>query len=153
MSPAAATTQTKTPAGAAQAHAAEGQHTTPPEQPAQPTETPAAAPVAEETAPAAPPEETPAAAAPAREPETVPASGGAPKRGKKGERDEELEHRATSQPGGNVARSEGPEARQVDTIFYRQRRAERRAERRAARRARRAEEDVDRLRRIFEGTP
>lgn len=122
--------------------------------------TAAAAPDAEEPALHAPDEEVPAAA-PAREPESVPAAErrtttpaeGTPKRGKKGDRDEKPERRATSQPaGGNVARDEEPEARQVDTIFYRQRRAERQAERRAARRARRAD-NVDRLRRIFEGAP
>jgi hypothetical protein len=107
-------------------------------------------------------EEAPAAA-PARQPESVPAaerreapavggSTGTPRRGKQGDREEEIERRATPRTGGNVARADEPEARQVDTIFYRQRRAERRAERRAARRARR-DDDVDRLRRIFEGTP
>jgi hypothetical protein len=110
-------------------------------------------------APARDEEEAPAASAPAREPESVPAAErrtapaeGTPKRGKKGDRDAEIERRATTPPAGNIARADEPEARQVDTIFYRQRRAERQAERRAARRARRGY-DVDRLRRIFEGTP
>jgi hypothetical protein len=151
VSPAAATTQTVPPADAAQAPAAEGQNTTPPEAPTQPTETPASAPNVEEAAaPPTPAEEAPAAA---REPEPVPASEGTPRRGKKGERDEEIQRRTTPRPDGNVARADQPEARQVDTILYRQRRAERRAERRAARRARRGEDDVDRLRRIFEGSP
>jgi hypothetical protein len=158
--------QPTTHADAAQAPAApaaEGQNTTPPESPVTQTEAPAAAaPGPEETPPPALDEEV-TAPAPVREPESVPASerrtapsgdgeAGTPKRGKKGRRDEELERRPPSRPDGNVARDEEPEARQVDTIFYRQRRAERRAERRAARRARR-DGDVDRLRRIFEGTP
>ena len=151
QTPATAAEQPAAPADAAQA-------TPNAEPPAQPTGAPSAAsPDAEETAPPAPDEEVPAAA-PAREPESVPAaerhtatSEGTPKRGKRGARDQEIERRAPPRPGGNVTRAAEPEARQVDTIFYRQRRAERQAERRAARRARR--DDVDRLRRIFEGTP
>lgn len=99
-------------------------------------------------------------AAPAREPESIPDAGRrdepreggnavAPKRGKKGERDEEIERRAVSRPDGNVARADDGgthEARRVDSIFYRPRRAARRE------RARR-DDDPDRLRRIFEGTP
>jgi hypothetical protein len=166
QTPAATTTQPE-PADAAQAPAepaAEAQNTTPPESPAPQTETPTAAvPNAEE--PAAPAgEESVPAAAPAREPETIPAAerrtapsdggeAGTLKRGKKGDRAEDIDRRPAARPAGNVARAEEPQARQVDTIFYRQRRAERRAERRAARRARRGEDDVDRLRRIFEGTP
>ena len=158
-----ATTQQQPAADAAQAPAppAEARQAAPNvEPPAQQAATPdAAAPNAEESAPTAREEEAPAAA-PAREPESVPAverrttpaEGGTPKRGKKGQRDEELERRTAPRPDGNVARAEEPEARQVDTIFYRQRRAERRAERRAMRRARR-DDDVDRLRRIFEGGP
>jgi hypothetical protein len=124
----------------------------------------------------APAEAAPAEAAsdettpPAREPETAPAverdtpdadaNAGTRKRGKKGEHDEEIERRGRreSRPDseGPVARaddSDAREARRVDTIFYRPRRAERQAERRAARRARRDSGDTDRLRRIFEGTP
>ena len=155
----AAMTQPAAPADAAQAPPAEVRNTTPPESTAPQAAAPTgAASNAEEPAPPARDAEA-SAAAPAREPENVPAaerrtapSDGTPKRGKKGERDAEIERRDTPQPGGNVARAEAPQARQVDTIFYRQRRAERQAERRAARRARR-DDDVDRLRRIFEGTP
>lgn len=164
VSPSAATTQPEPPADSAQQTppAAEGQTVTPPETPAQQTETPAPVEAkAEEPAPPAPDKEVPAAPT-SRAPETVPvterreapAAGGGtatPKRGKKGDRDEEVERRATPRPGGNVVRADEPQARQVDTIVYRQRRGERQAERRAARRARR--DDVDRLRRIFEGTP
>lgn len=165
VSPAATTTAEPpaTPADAAQA-------------PAAPAEVPQAAPNAEaqvrqtepppdaatnatEPAAPAPVEEAPAAtrarapeSVPAAERRTAPPSEGTPRRGKKGERDEEVERRAPARPEGNIARDDQPEARQVDTIFYRQRRAERRAERRAARRARRAD-DADRLRRIFEGPP
>jgi hypothetical protein len=158
----AATTEQPQPADAAQAPAepaAEAQNATPPESSAPQTEaTTAAAPSAEE--PATPEaEEAVPAAPPTREPETVPAAErrtapaeGTPKRGKKGDRDEEIERRPAPRTVGNVARAEEPVARQVDTIFYRQRRADRRAERRAARRARR-DDDVDRLRRIFEGAP
>jgi hypothetical protein len=155
-----AVTQPAAPADAAQAPAqpaaAEARHTTQTEAPAQQPATPAASETnAEEPAPNAPDTEVPAAA-PAREPESVPAAErraapadtGTPKRGKKGERDEEIERRAAPPTNGNVARAAEPEARQVDSIFYRQRRAERRAERRARRNG-----DIDRLRRIFEGTP
>jgi hypothetical protein len=137
----AATTQQQPSADAAQAPAAPatGGRPAPPPQhsDAQPTD----APEAEE--PAAPAGEG-EAPAPAREPENVPAverrtepTEGAPKRGKKGERDEELERRPTARPDGNVARADG-------SIFDRPRRATRRA---------RAGDDVDRLRRIFEGGP
>jgi hypothetical protein len=163
-SPAATTTQPESPADSAQQAppATEGQTVTPSETQAQQTETPAPVKAnAEEPAPPARDEEV-SAGPRARAPESVPAaerreapavvgSTGTPKRGKKDDRDEEVERRATPRPGGNVARADEPEARRVDTIVYRQRRAERRDERRAARRARR--EDVDRLRRIFEGTP
>ncbi len=99
----------------------------------------------------------------AREPETAPAAerrdtpdaGGnasTRKRGKKGEHDEEVERpgRAARRPDADVpvARADDPsprEARRVDSIFYRPRRA--------ARRERRERRNVDRLRRIFEGTP
>jgi hypothetical protein len=92
-------------------------------------------------------------AAPAREPESVPAVG-TPKRGKKGAHDEETERntrRANPADSGQpVARADADarEARRVDTIVYRPRRA-------AARdRARRQTTgDAERLRRIFEGTP
>lgn len=165
VSPAAmTTTTTEQPAAPADTEQA----------PAAPAEVPQAAPDAEAqarqiepppdvaptaTEPAAPVEEA-TAAAPARTPESVPAaarrtttpSEGTSKRGKKVEREEEVERRAPSRREDNIARDDQPEARQVDTIFYRQRRAERRAERRAARRARRYD-DVDRLRRIFEGPP
>ena len=146
--PSASTDATQAPA----APAAEVQNTTPPETPAPQTETPtAAAPNAEEAAQPAPDEEVPAAA-PAREPENVPATerrtapdeGVAPKRGKKGSRDEEIERRTTPNPDGNVARADQPEARRVDSIFYRPRRANRRTRR---------DDEPDRLRRIFEGTP
>lgn len=144
----AATTQPETPADAAQAPAA------PNAEPAvQQTEAPAAAAapsVAESPAPARD-EEVPAAA-PTREPVSVPAAAerrtapsdvSTPKRGKKGERDEDIERQPAPRPGGNVARADEREARRVDSIFYRPRRATRRARR----------DDVDRLRRIFEGTP
>ncbi len=118
------------------------------------TQAEAPASVAESTAAPAP---TPAAvdeataARPARETETVPAAvrreatdanrnAGTPKRGKKGENDDEVER---PRP---VARASAPaprEARRMDTILYRPRRE----------RARRAAGDTDRLRRIFEGTP
>jgi len=143
----AASAQPAAPADAAQAPPApdaEAHNTTPPEQPDRQPETPAAVTNAEEAAPPATDEEAPAAAAPAREPEAVPASEGTPKRGKKGERDEELQRRTTPRPDGNVARADRREARRVDSIFYRPRRAERRTRR---------DDDVDRLRRIFEGTP
>ncbi|HEX8355532.1 MAG TPA: hypothetical protein VF611_21680, partial [Pyrinomonadaceae bacterium] len=75
-------------------------------------------------------------------------------RGKKGERDEEVE-RSVRRRGTDQRASDGPvaradvsgarEARRVDTILYRPRRA--------ARRARREAGDTDRLRRIFEGMP
>jgi hypothetical protein len=120
--------------------------------PAQPSDAQATdAPKAEEAAPPARDGEEPAAA-PVREPENVPAAErrtapaeGAPKRGKKGDRDEEIDrHTAPPPSDGNLARAAEPEARRVDSIFYRPRRAERRARR---------GDDVDRLRRIFEGTP
>jgi hypothetical protein len=95
----------------------------------------------------------------AREPESAPAAerrddagsnAGPRKRGKKGEHDAEVERpeRVRPRTDGPVARedSDPREARRVDTIFYRPRRAERRA-------ARRARRDADRLRRIFEGSP
>lgn len=164
----AAMTQPAAPADAAQAPpapAAEGQDTTPPESPAPQAEAPAdAAASAEEPAQPARVEDEVAPAAPrTREPENVPATerraapteggdAGTPRRGKTVERTQEVERRAPARPDGNVVRAGEPVARQVDTIFYRSRRAERRAERRAARRARR-DEDVDRLRRIFEGPP
>lgn len=139
--------------------AVEGQNATPVEAtPPQPDAQAADAHGAEEPPAPARDEEAPAEA-PARETESVSATErraapaeGTPKRGKKGDRDGEIERRPTPRPDGNLARADEPEARQVDTIFYRQRRAERQAERRAARRARRGD-DVDRLRRIFEGTP
>ncbi|MET0625407.1 MAG: hypothetical protein ABW250_20895 [Pyrinomonadaceae bacterium] len=108
--------------------------------------------------PAEPADEEATVAAPtAREPETEPATerrddteparnNGTRKRGKKGEHDEDSER---PRP---VARAEADaprEARRVDTIFYR----ERRALRRERTRARRDGGDVDRLRRIFEGAP
>ncbi|HEX8190570.1 MAG TPA: hypothetical protein VF586_19580 [Pyrinomonadaceae bacterium] len=149
-----AMTRPAAPADATQAPAPQAE-----ERQAAPNAEPPAEPPTTSAAATAPAEEAPAAA-PARAPESLPAaaerrpapSDGTPKRGKKGDRDEEIERRDTSRPGGNIARAVEPEARQVDTIFYRQRRAERQAERRAARRARR-EDDVNRLRRIFEGTP
>ncbi|HEX7312850.1 MAG TPA: hypothetical protein VF297_02960 [Pyrinomonadaceae bacterium] len=147
----AATTQPAPPAEATQAPAApvEVQQPAPNAEPSvQQTDATAAAPNAEVPAPR---DEEPTAAAPAREPVSVPAterrtepSEGTPRRGKKGSRDEEPERRPTSRPDGNVARAEAREARRVDSIFYRPRRAERRARRR---------DDVDRLRRIFEGGP
>jgi type IV secretory pathway VirB10-like protein len=155
--PAATTAQPPAaPSDSAQAPAAEGQNTsTQPEQPAQQTEAPAAAqtnageparPALDEEAPAAPPARA-HESVPAAERRTAPTEGGeagTPKRGKKGDRDEETERRPAPQPDGNVARADQPEARRVDSIFYRQRRATRRARR---------DDDVDRLRRIFEGTP
>jgi len=145
VSPAAATTQQQP------APVAESQNTTHPETPAQPSDAQATdAPKVEEAAPPPPGGEAPAAA-PAREPENVPAAErrtapaeGAPKHGKKGDHDEVIERRTPPPPDGNVARAAEPEARRVDSIFYRPRRAERRARR---------GDDVDRLRRIFEGTP
>jgi hypothetical protein len=150
-----ATTQPEADAAQAPAApaAAEEQNTTPPsEPPPQQTEAPAAATQAVEPAPPARVEEAPAASS-TREPESVPAAerraatddGGTPKRGKKGQRDEEIERRPAPRPGDNVARADEREARRVDSIFYRPRRA--------ARRARRDDNDADRLRRIFEGTP
>lgn len=108
------------------------------EPPSQPNEPPADAALnAEETA-----------APVAREPENVPATErrtapaeGTPKRGKKGERDEESERRAKPRADDNVTRADQPQARRVDSIFYRPRRADRR----------RRGGDVDRVRRIFEG--
>jgi hypothetical protein len=137
VSPAAATR----PAAHADAAPAEAQQAAPDAEPSpRQTEPSPAAPNAEETAPPASDEEAPAA----REPESVPAADrrtapaeGTPKRGKKGERDEELERRASPRPDGNVARTD-------DSIFDRPRRVTRRA---------RANDDLDRLRRIFEGTP
>lgn len=158
--PAVSPTATTTEQPAAPADdAAQAPAVTNAESQAQQTEPPpTAAPNAEEPAAPAPDAEVPAAA-PARGPESAPAaerrtppSEGTPKRGKKGDRDEEVERRAPSRPDGNVARAEEPQVRQIDTIFYRQRRADRRAERRAARRARR-NDDGNRLRRIFEGPP
>ena len=104
------------------------------------------------------------AAPPARAPETTPAAerdtpsaGGSAatrKRGKKGEQDEEVERPARREARPDTARpvaradddARPREARRVDTIFYRQRRAARRE------RVRR-DADTDRLRRIFEGAP
>lgn len=108
---------------------------------AEPTPQQAEAPVA-----AAPQVEEPATtpAAPVPTPENVPAAEVAPKRGKKGARDEALDRRATSRPNDSNPRTRQPEARRVNTIFDRPRRAERRARR---------DDDADRLRRIFEGTP
>jgi hypothetical protein len=72
---------------------------------------------------------------------------GSPKRGKKGERDDESQRRERrSASEGEEGRSE---ARRVDVMTYPSRRDERRAERRA----RRAARSVDRVRAIFEGQP
>ena len=131
----------------------------------EPTPAPTEAPVADATE--ADIAEADDDAEPAREAESVPAAGrreapsdsgsaGAPKRGKKGEREEEVERRPRprDEDDGPVADSDAPRARRVDSISYRPSRAERRAERRAARRARReAASDTDRVRRIFEGGP
>lgn len=151
VNPAATTTQPAAPDAAAQAPpAAEGSPAPPAAAPAQPTDAPVAdAPEAEETA-APEDEEEEATAARAPAPENVPASerrdapagDSTPKRGPKGERDTEIERRATPRADGNGAR----EARRVDSIVYRPRRAPRRE------RARR-DDAPDRLRRIFEGTP
>ena len=137
---------------------------------------PAPAPTAEVSdapQPEAPATDAPAESAadetapPTREPESAPAAerdtpgaggnAGTRKRGKKGEHDEEIERsrRRESRPDadGPTARADDSgarEARRVDSIFYRPRRAERRAARRARREA---AGDTDRLRRIFEGTP
>ena len=102
----------------------------------------------------------------AREPESAPVaerrdgadagggSAGPRKRGKKGEHDAEAVRPERVRPRADapVARDDSAprEARRVDSIFYRPRRAERRAARRARREA---AADTDRLRRIFEGTP
>jgi len=111
-------------------------------------EAPAEAAADETTPPARESESTPAA-----ERDTRDASGnvGTRKRGKKGEHDEEIERpvRRESRPDTDspVARTDDSgarEARRVDSIFYRPRRAARRARR---------DSDTDRLRRIFEGTP
>jgi hypothetical protein len=124
---------------------------------AQPADAATNAPGAEEVnAPRADDDEGPAASddeddAPAREARSVPASG-TPKRGKKGERDEELQRpaRRANRPDSDAplsrADSAEREARRVDTIFYRSRRAANRARRRAP-------DDAERLRRIFEGNP
>jgi hypothetical protein len=146
-----AESQTQQPAPAP---AAEASNAPQPEAPA----TVAAPTDAVEAAPEAVEDET-VTAPPAREPETEPAAArrddaeagrdtGTRKRGKKGEHDE------APAPRRPVARAEADndpprEARRVDTIFYR----ERRAMRRERARARRDGGDVDRLRRIFEGTP
>ncbi|MFL6333787.1 MAG: hypothetical protein ACJ754_10795 [Pyrinomonadaceae bacterium] len=132
--------------------------TTPPTQPAAPADAAQQAPAPnDEGRQAAPNVEPPAQqteepdAAPVREPENVPAAerraapsdGGesvTPRRGKKGDRDEEVERHTTPPTGGNVARAAEPVARKVDSIFYRPRRARRGG-------------DADRLRRIFEGSP
>lgn len=165
QNPSAATTDTAEPTAptapgddAAQAPPAAAAEVQPAAPNAAPTVQPTAEPTAavpnaeEETTPNAPSEQAPAAA-PARAPENVPAAerradpaSSTPKRGKKGNRDEEVEHRTNSQPDGNVARSEEPEARRVDSIFYRPRRANRRTHRDDG-------GDADRLRRIFEGGP
>lgn len=146
----AALTQPAPDADTTQAPATESPQAAPHTEPAvQTTEAPAA-PHAEETAAPAVDEEAPAAA-PTREPENVPTAErrsppaeGTPKRGKKGEHDEEPERRPSPRPDGNVARTGEREARRVDSIFYRPRRAERRPRR---------GDDADRLRRIFEGGP
>ena len=140
-------------------------------QPAPTAEAPAATqtePAAEsaETDAADTPEEDAASAPAEPEPKTVPAAAvrrddGAStdtrQRSQKGENHVEVERPARRGADAPVAREDEPEARRTDTIIYRQRRAERRAERqaerRAARRARRNGDDVDRLRRIFEGEP
>ncbi len=95
--------------------------------------------------------------APAHESESAPVAAerrnpstedSAPKHGKKGARDQEIERRNAPRPD-NIARDDNddaPEARRVDTIFARPRRATRRE------RARR-DDTPDRLRRIFEGGP
>jgi cytoskeletal protein RodZ len=152
--PAATTTQPAPSNDAAQETAlpanVEGQNTTTPsETPSPQTEAPAtAATNVEEAAPPAPVAEAPSVRepenVPAAERRTAPAESAAPKRGKKGARDEETERRAQPSPNANVARNDQPEARRVDSIFYRQRRAARRARR---------DDSPDRLRRIFEGTP
>jgi hypothetical protein len=81
------------------------------------------------------------------------ASAGTRKRGKKGEHDEDVERprRRANRPDSDapITRDDDTgarEARRVDTIVYRPRRAARRARRDAA-------GDTDRIRRIFEGTP
>ena len=83
---------------------------------------------------------------------------GAPKRGKKGEHDEEIqrnERRASrANPDGQLSRADTDastsdrHARHVDTIFERPRRAARREHARPD-----TAGDADRLRRIFEGQP
>lgn len=83
----------------------------------------------------------------------------APKRGKKGERDAEIQRRqrANSREAEAPPLAAGGRARRVDSITYptrrEERRAERREERREERRGRRAGRNVDRLRAIFEGQP
>jgi hypothetical protein len=100
-------------------------------------EAPAAAPAARETEPAA-----------GRRDDTQPSrDNGARKRGKKGENDEEAER---PRPVARADRDAPREARRVDTIFYRERRAMRRERARARRDG---GDDVNRLRRIFEGAP
>lgn len=118
---------------------------------AEPTEEPDAAPDAvEEEATTAPttrePRTEPAAE---RRDDTEPGRNTVTrKRGKKGENDEVAER---PRPVARAdAEADAPrEARRVDTIFYR----ERRAMRRERARARRDGGGVDRLRRIFEGAP
>lgn len=162
--PSAVEAQQQPPASAPQAEAEAAPTEPQPEAPAE--EAPAAA-AAQAPEPADEQTTAPADAQPARtperEPETVPASGrrdepeaAAPKRGKKGERDAELNRRAVS-PDAEVPVSraydpadDAPRARRVDAINYRQ---QRRAERRTERRARREAAGADRLRRIFEGMP
>jgi cytoskeletal protein RodZ len=132
---------------------------------------PAAEGHAEQPAPdsvVAAPDSADTGAARAREAENVPAVEGrdatdeerttsaASKRGKKGEHDEEINRtgrRANrTDSGGPISRADGHnderEARRVDTIVYRPRRASR-----PDRTRRETPNDADRLRRIFEGAP
>jgi hypothetical protein len=76
-----------------------------------------------------------------------------PRRGKKGERDTEVQRRERNNSDDGPPATGRPAPRRVDSIVYPSRREERRAQRQAERRARRAERQADRLRAIFEGEP
>lgn len=146
VAPSAAASQPpQVSAGASQPAPAPPPEAAPPTPEAQPESPAAEAPAGEETP-------APDSAGASADPGSVPAS--APKRGKKGEHDEEIERsrrRANrAEPGDALSRAnaDGRGARRVDSILYRPRRAA------ASNRApRETSGDVGRLRRIFEGTP
>lgn len=164
------TTLAETPAETQQPTAAEAENAPPPAEQAQP-ESPAADARTAEARPAEPSavdgdtDDSAASVVRAREPETAPAverrddadaggNAGTRQRGKKGENDDEGERsvRRRSRPDSDVPvardNTDAREARRVDSIVYRPRRAARRERMR-----RDPGGDTDRLRRIFEGTP